>query len=1826
MSNLQNLGNLLNYDNVIGTPQKPPKLLNVNDYSNWKARFEHYISYTDSSLWIPILEGYKHPTHIYLDETMPKPISKLSDEEKKAYDHEKKALGSITMALTRKLFHSFRGNSDIKKSKRDLLRKQYECFRFLENESLDDLISRFYHLQTELKAFELRYPDEEMVEKFLDDLPPKFEMYTTLMRENPKLYELTVEEAIGKVQAHEMNLKRKESSGRPQIQDPSMYHGTTSTSKSSGSGISLFTRNPTEEDHSTGCANQSAIARIAEDHLTDPETIEEDFNQVDPDDMEDMDIQWNMAMLLRRAKRFLNRTGRKFIGGHPNAKDESFDWGVHLEDVIIAQTQVGLMAEIMEMMEAEKREASMADLEESTTAATEEEKEAEEKEAPVAEKEESTTAVALMAIGEATSSSSEVDSNPFSVISCSKCLGLKLENSRLQDKIEPLSMAALNYKENEKRFKDSIETLKKEKCEYSLKISDQQLHLDVAYRGLEKRNNEINKLQNEILQLKCTNEKLKNSRFVLEHYESVVRQMNGLGLGTNAIPPPVSGKFVNSLIDIDLTCLDESSDKDDSPKKDESSRVVSEELLTEHKVKKNVITNGDNCILTEPDIIETNDNLKVMLFGGYKSLNQAKKEVFSAHYGLGYKENLEKYYTPKNQTVKVQNTVHKPTPPAHNAKLSNAKSNEPYKRTYVDKRNCFHCGLVGHILVNSPSKNQGKRHVVSQPAVIPRSPPVKPHKHPKQNVVKPLVKPMVKTKIKCEAKLSVPRKRRKWNKRLRKLEKLTPVQSGEASTSSPAVVEPKSPVPVKKQKRSWTAKSKTSQSPGSISSKDSSILNSHHDYSGCSRHMTGNMALLQDVKPFRGGYVAFAGEKGGSITCQCVVSNGCVSFDNVNFCQQLKHNLLSVSQMCDKEYSVMFDKSECLILKPGFEVPKDWILMRAPRTNDAYQIDMSVATTTSSVPTCLLTKATELDSILWHRKLGHISYRKMNHLVRNGLVTRVPKLRFTVADDCMPCKKGKQKRKSHKPKLQNSIDTPLELLHMDLFGPISIRSIGGKSFCLVVTDDFSRFSWVHFLGTKDETADILQYLILSLESLCKLKVRRIRSDNGTEFKNNLMELFRLKKGIRHEFSAPYTPQQNGVAERKNRTLIETARTMMSDAKLPVTFWAEAVKTACHVLNRVLVVKRHNKTCYELINNRLPNLDYLVPFGSPCSLLLQYKDRQSKFHAKAVEGIFLGYVANSACKRVYNIGTRTVEEWFEVDCSKHSIPPEPTVDAANVYELLGGDNDSSFSTYATVPIITPDSNAASASGTHDSDNSERVHVEPIVPETRVHRNHPINNIIGDPYAGVQTRHRTITENTSLYTEILDTGVMETCLHAAFVSQLEPKNVKEALTDNCWIEAMQDELSQFQKLHVWDLVDFPKGFQPIGTRWVFKCKTDDRYVVVKNKARLVVQGFYQQVGLDYTEVYAPVARIEAIRLFLAYATYVGFRVYQLDVKNAFLYGKVHEEVYVTQPPGFEDPHNINKVYKLDKALYGLHQAPRAWEFEQVMKSKFEMSNMDELSFFLGLQVSQREDGIYLHQTKYVQDILSKYKMNDNSTYGTPIPVNHGLHPDKDGKDVDSRLYRGMIRSLMYLTASRPDIMFAVCLCSRFQSQPKESHMIAVKRIFRYLKGKPRLGLWYSKQQSFDFKAYTDSDYGGCNLDRKSTSGGCQFLGDRLVSWQCKKQSTVSVSTCEAEYIAVASGCSQILWIQQQLRDYGLNFIGTPLFIDNNATMSITNNPMKHSKTKHIEIRHHFIRDCAEKHLIELVKVHMNDNLADLFIKAFDRSRFEHLVNLIGMFNPE
>ncbi|GJW56118.1 putative reverse transcriptase, RNA-dependent DNA polymerase [Tanacetum coccineum] len=345
-------------------------------------------------------------------------------------------------------------------------------------------------------------------------------------------------------------------------------------------------------------------------------------------------------------------------------------------------------------------------------------------------------------------------------------------------------------------------------------------------------------------------------------------------------------------------------------------------------------------------------------------------------------------------------------------------------------------------------------------------------------------------------------------------------------------------------------------------------------------------------------------------------------------------------------------------------------------------------------------------------------------------------------------------------------------------------------------------------------------------------------------------------------------------------------------------------------------------------------------------------------------------------------------------------------------------------------------------------------------------------------------------------------LNTCLFSCFLSQEEPKKV-----------------------------DLPHGKRAIGTKWVYINKKDERGIVIRNKARLVTQGYIQEEGIYYNKVFAPVARIEAIRLFLAYALFKDFVVYQMDVKSAFLYDKIEKEVYVCQPPGFEDPDFPNRV--------SLHQAPRAC------------------------------------QDKYVDEILKKFGFSTMKIASTPMETSKPLIKDENAKDVDVYLYRSMIGSLMYLTSSRPDIMFVVCACARFQVTPKVSHLHAVKRIFRYLKGQPKLGLWYPKDSPFDLEAYTDSDYAGASLDRKSTTGDCQFLRSRLISWQCKKQTIVANSTTEAEYVVAASCCGQVLMIQNQMLDYGYNFMNTKIFIDNESTICIVKNPVFHSKTKHIDI---------------------------------------------------
>ncbi|GJW56433.1 putative ribonuclease H-like domain-containing protein [Tanacetum coccineum] len=409
--------------------------------------------------------------------------------------------------------------------------------------------------------------------------------------------------------------------------------------------------------------------------------------------------------------------------------------------------------------------------------------------------------------------------------------------------------------------------------------------------------------------------------------------------------------------------------------------------------------------------------------------------------------------------------------------------------------------------------------------------------------------------------------------------------------------------------------------------------------------MTGNKCYLDKYEDYDGGFVSF-GDGKGRISGKGKIKTGSLDFDDVYFCKELKYNLFSVSQICDKKNNVLFTDTECLVLSFNFKLlDESQVLLRVPRKDNIYSVDLKSVVPTGGL-TCLIAKAIIDESNTWHRRLGHINFKTMNKLVKGNLVKGLPSKIFENDHSCVACQKGKQHKASYKTKLVNSISKPLHMLHMDLFGPTNIKSLMKKSYSLVVTDEFSRFSWVFFFTTKDETSGILKTFIIEIENQLDHKVKVIRSDNETEFKNYIMNQFCEMKGIKRKFSMARTPQQNGVAERKNRTLIEAARTMLVDSKLPTSFWAEAVNTTCYVLNRVLVIKPHNKTPYELIRGRPPLIDFMKPFGCLVTIL-NTKDHLGKFDGKADEGYFVGYSVVSKAMRVFNKRTRIVEETLNI---------------------------------------------------------------------------------------------------------------------------------------------------------------------------------------------------------------------------------------------------------------------------------------------------------------------------------------------------------------------------------------------------------------------------------------------------------------------------------------------------------------------------------------------------------------------------------------------------
>nr|GEY38501.1 retrovirus-related Pol polyprotein from transposon TNT 1-94 [Tanacetum cinerariifolium] len=578
---------------------------------------------------------------------------------------------------------------------------------------------------------------------------------------------------------------------------------------------------------------------------------------------------------------------------------------------------------------------------------------------------------------------------------------------------------------------------------------------------------------------------------------------------------------------------------------------------------------------------------------------------------------------------------------------------------------------------------------------------------------------------------------------------------------------------------------------------------------------------------------------------------------------------------------------------------------------------------------------------------------------------------------------------------------------------------------------------------------------------------------------------------------------------------------------------EAVATACYTQNRSVIRLHYGKTPYELLHNKLPDLSFLHVFGALC-YPTNDSENLGKLQSKPDIRIFIGYAPTKNAFRIYNRHTRRIIETIYVEFDELMTMASEQSSSGPVLNEM---------TPAT--IIQAESTSSPSSTIVDQD-APSPSISQTTPETQ---SSVIPQDVEEDIQDIEVAHM---GNDLLF------GVP----------------IPEVTSAQSSSTAMQEELNG---LEVWELVPRPDKVMVITFIWIYKVKLDELGGILKNKARLVARGYRQEEGIDFEESFAPVARLEAIRIFLAYAAHKNMVVYQMDTKTAFLNGNLREEVYVSQPDGFADQDNPNHMYKLKKALYGLKQAPRAW--------------YDMLLSFLISQDFYKVDTLMVEKSK--------------------------LDEDKEGKAVDPSHYRGMIGTLLYLTTNRSDLQFAICMRARYQARPPEKHVHAVNQ-----------GLWYPKDSSVALTTFADANHAGCQDTRRSTYGSFQFLGERLISWSSKRQKSAAISSTESEYIALSGCCAQILWMRSQLTDYGLGFNKIPMYCDNESAISLCCNNVQHSRSKHIDIRYHFIKEQVKNEVIELYFVNTEYQLADLFTKALGRDRIEFIINKLGMrsFTPE
>ncbi|WBP92221.1 reverse transcriptase domain-containing protein [Kitasatospora cathayae] len=877
------------------------------------------------------------------------------------------------------------------------------------------------------------------------------------------------------------------------------------------------------------------------------------------------------------------------------------------------------------------------------------------------------------------------------------------------------------------------------------------------------------------------------------------------------------------------------------------------------------------------------------------------------------------------------------------------------------------------------------------------------------------------------------------------------------------------------------------------------------------------------------------------------------------------------------------------------------------------------------------------ETLLWHLRLGHINLNRIQRLVKSGPLSD---LELGTLPVCESCIEGKMTKRPFSAK-GNRATEPLELIHSDLCGPMNVKARGGFEYYVSFIDDYSRYGYVYLLQFKSETLEKFKEFRAEVEKQLGKSIKTLRSDRGGEYMDLEFKDYLIENGITSQLSAPGTPQQNGVAERRNRTLLEMTRSMMSYSSLPESFWGYALETALYILNRV-PSKSVLETPIELWLGRKASLHHFRIWGCPAHVL---KSNPRKLEPRTKVCFFVGYPKETRGGLFYSadenkVFVSTNATFLEEDyIGNHKSPSKLLLE-----EIVPSETTNEPTRVVDLP---------SSSRKRDS---SQIHLSP-------RRSGRVSKL-PERYLGL------------------------TQVNAGGTDLEDPLSYKQAMEDvdkDKWLKAMDLEMESMYSNSVWELVDQPVGVKPIGCKWIYKRKRGADGKVETFKARLVAKGYTQREGVDYEETFSPVAMLKSIRTLLSIAAYFDYEIWQMDVKTAFLNGYLDESIYMLQPEGFIVQGEEQRVCKLLKSIYGLKQASRSWNirFDTVVKSygfeqnvdescvykkilnkdvvflilyvddillignnvrvlsdvkqwlanEFQMKDLGEAQYVLGIQIirNRKNRKLALSQTSYIDKIVAKYGM-DKSKKGA-LPFRHGIYLSKDQcpktpQEVESMRqypYASAVGSLMYaMLCTRPDICYAVGIVSRYQSNPGYEHWVAVKNILKYLRRTREYVLVYGNEDLI-LKGYTDSDFQADRDSRKSTSGSVFTLCGGAIVWRSIKQSCIADSTMEAEYVAACEAAKEGVWLRKFLTDLEVvPDMDKPitLFCDNSGAVANSKEPRSHKRGKHIERKYHLIREIVQRGDVVVTKIASEDNIADPFTKTLPAKVFERHMGSLGL----